>query len=119
CGRVPTSVGTSFSEVDGLKWRILTALIAVVCLILLERNSAVAQAKPSSAPVLVREIVRQIDARNIEATIRKLVSFGTRNTLSVQDNPRRGIGAARDWLFAEFSKLRTASGGRLSVEMQS
>ena len=51
------------------------------------------------------QIVRQIDPRNIERTIRKLVSFGTRNTLSVQDDPNRGIGAARDWLYGEFSKV--------------
>jgi len=49
-------------------------------------------------------VVREISARNIENTIRKLVSFGTRNTLSVQSDPNRGVGAARDWLFSEFSK---------------
>ncbi len=52
----------------------------------------------------ITNIVREIDARNIEATIRKLVSFGTRNTLSEQNDPKRGIGAARDWLYAEFLK---------------
>jgi hypothetical protein len=63
-------------------------------------------------------IVSQIDARNIEQTIRKLVSFGTRNTLSVQDDPKRGIGAARDWLFSEFSKVAEQSDGRMTVEKQ-
>jgi hypothetical protein len=63
-------------------------------------------------------IVKEIDARNIERTIRKLVSFGTRNTLSAQDDPRRGIGAARDWLFSEFSKAAAQSGGRMTVEKQ-
>jgi hypothetical protein len=65
------------------------------------------------------QIVREIDARNIERTIRKLVSFGTRNTLSEQNDPNRGIGAARDWLFAEFSKAAGQSGGRMTVEKQS
>src|SRR5687767_11370797 len=55
-------------------------------------------------PAIAR-IVSEIDARNIESSIRKLVSFGTRNTLSAQDNPSRGIGAARDWLYAEFQKI--------------
>jgi hypothetical protein len=64
-------------------------------------------------------IVRQIDARNIERTIRRLVSFGTRNTLSEQNNPQRGIGAARDWLYDEFLKAAEASGGRMTVEKQS
>jgi hypothetical protein len=63
-------------------------------------------------------IAREIDARNIERTIRKLVSFGTRNTLSEQDNPNRGIGAARDWLFTEFQKAAEQSGGRMTVEKQ-
>ncbi len=64
-------------------------------------------------------MLREIDARNIEASIRKLVSFGTRNTLSAQDNPARGIGAARDWLRAEFERASRESGGRLKVEAQS
>jgi hypothetical protein len=59
-----------------------------------------------------------MDAANIERAIRKLVSFGTRNTLSAQDDPARGIGAARDWLLAEFHKIAAASGGRLKVEAQ-
>jgi hypothetical protein len=52
----------------------------------------------------IASIVRQIDARNIERSIRQLVAFGTRNTNSEQNNPQRGIGAARDWLYAEFLK---------------
>lgn len=63
-------------------------------------------------------IVSEINARNIEATIRKLVSFGTRNTLSEQNSPNRGIGAARDWLYAEFQKVAAQSGGRMTVEKQ-
>lgn len=66
----------------------------------------------------IARIVQEIDARNIERTIRKLVSFGTRNTLSTQSDPSRGIGAARDWLFSEFSKAAEQSGGRMTVEKQ-
>ncbi len=64
-------------------------------------------------------MLAEIDARNIERTIRKLVSFGTRNTLSEQDNPARGIGAARDWIYNELLKIKAASGGRLIVDKQS
>jgi Zn-dependent M28 family amino/carboxypeptidase len=67
----------------------------------------------------ITNIVREIDAKNIERTIRQLVSFGTRNTLSEQNDPKRGIGAARDWLYAEFLKAAEASGGRMTVEKQS
>jgi len=77
-------------------------------------GSSTASARQQS----VARIVREIDARNIERTIRKLVSFGTRNTLSLQNDPNRGIGAARDWLFSEFSKVVEQSGGRMAVEKQ-
>jgi acetylornithine deacetylase/succinyl-diaminopimelate desuccinylase-like protein len=68
---------------------------------------------------LIARIVREIDARNIERSVRTLVSFGTRNTLSAQDSPARGIGAARDWLYAEFGKAASQSGGRMTVGKQS
>jgi hypothetical protein len=67
----------------------------------------------------LRALLREVDQRRIEATVRKLASFGTRHTLSSQDDPVRGIGAARDWLFAEYTKLAQASGGRMTVELQS
>ena len=81
--------------------------------------SAAAQRRraPRGNPDIPR-IVSDISARNIEATIRKLVSFGTRNTLSEQNNPNRGIGAARDWLYAEFQKAAAQSDGRMTVEKQ-
>lgn len=69
-------------------------------------------------PADIRAMLREISARNIRRTIEKLVSFGTRNTLSSQDDPHRGIGAARDWLFAEFKKAALPSGGRMTVELQ-
>jgi Zn-dependent M28 family amino/carboxypeptidase len=64
-------------------------------------------------------MLRSVDSKNIEHTIKTLVSFGTRSTLSSQDDPKRGIGAARDWLYAEFKKVAEASGGRMTVELQS
>ena len=67
----------------------------------------------------LRALLREVDRRRIERTVRKLASFGTRHTLSVQDDPNRGIGAARDWLFAEFSRYAARSGGRMTVELQS
>lgn len=53
----------------------------------------------------IQKMLKEVSAKNIEASIRKLVSFGTRNTLSEQDNKERGIGAARDWILNEFRKI--------------
>ena len=51
----------------------------------------------------------------LHADIARLVSFGTRHTLSVQDDPKRGIGAARRWGEAEFRNTTKACGGCLTV----
>ncbi|MCC3776823.1 M20/M25/M40 family metallo-hydrolase, partial [Streptomyces sp. UNOB3_S3] len=67
----------------------------------------------------LRTLLREIDPRRVEATVRKLVSFGTRHTLSAQDDPVRGVGAARDWLLAELRRCAQASAGRMTVDLQS
>ena len=67
----------------------------------------------------LRALLREIDRDRIEATVRTLVSFGTRHTLSSQDDPARGIGAARDWIAAELRSYAAASGGRMTVDLQS
>jgi hypothetical protein len=66
----------------------------------------------------IQKMIKEISAKRIEADIRKLVSFGTRNTLSEQDNPTRGIGAARDWLYSEFQKISADCGNCLEVQKQ-
>ena len=98
--------------------------LPILLIILLAANASPVWSQTSrrSTPArnrTITSIVREIDARNIEATIRKLVSFGTRNTLSEQNDPKRGIGAARDWLYAEFLKASESSKGRMTVEKQS
>ena len=93
-----------------------------ILLLAVTASTVLSQSARRSTPVrnrTIANIVREIDARNIEATIRKLVSFGTRNTLSEQNDPQRGIGAARDWLYAEFLKAAESSNGRMTVEKQS
>jgi len=98
----------------------LLALI-LICVVLTTNSEAQKTARRSlqGRNQTIANIVREIDAKNIEHTIRQLVSFGTRNTLSEQNDPKRGIGAARDWLYAEFLKVAEASDGRMTVEKQS
>src|SRR5688572_27953892 len=66
----------------------------------------------------ITAMLKELSAKRIESDIRKLVSFGTRNTNSAQDNPTRGIGAARDWIFADFQKISADCAGCLTVEKQ-
>src|SRR4051812_34224766 len=70
-------------------------------------------------PADVRRALAEVDARSLERYDRALVGFGTRHTLSVQDDPTRGIGAARDYIKREFERAAARSGGRMTVELQS
>lgn len=51
----------------------------------------------------------------LRADVEKLVSFGTRHTLSSVDDPVRGIGAARAWTAQEFAAISRACGNSLEV----
>lgn len=88
-----------------------------LCLCISAVNISAQKSKEKLNPE-IQKMIKEISAKRIEADIFKLVSFGTRNTLSEQDNPTRGIGAARDWLFAEFSKISADCGNCLEVEKQ-
>jgi hypothetical protein len=74
---------------------------------------------PSAHDNDVSRMLREIDPRRLRAYDLKLVGFGTRNTLSSQDDPNRGIGAARDWIKSQFDQIAATSGGRMTVELQS
>src|SRR6266849_9647104 len=50
----------------------------------------------------VSKIVSEVSEERITEILKKLEGFGTRNLLSSQDNPARGIGAARKWIYEQF-----------------
>ncbi len=75
--------------------------------------------RPQSPDPELLAILGEIDQDRIEETVRKLASFGTRHTLSSQDDPERGIGAARDWIYQTMQEYAATSDGRMTVELQS
>ena len=79
----------------------LTVLALLAATPLLARSSAA----PEVSPVRLR------------ADVAKLVSFGTRHTLSSADDPKRGIGAARRWVAADFRQTSAACGGCLELAL--
>lgn len=93
-------------------------LFLASALALLFTSSTDAQRRPPRIDPEIRKMLGEVSAKRIESDIRKLVSFGTRNTNSPQDDPKRGIGAARDWLFAEFGNISSECGGCMTVEKQ-
>lgn len=64
----------------------------------------------------IKQMGDEVSAQNIEAIVRKLVSFKTRHTLSDTTSKTTGIGAARNWIKAEYERYAAASGGRMKVE---
>ncbi len=68
----------------------------------------------ASCPALAAPEKAILQAR-LQADVAKLVSFGTRHTLSSQTDPKRGIGAARKWAEAEFRKTAKSCGGCLTI----
>jgi Zn-dependent M28 family amino/carboxypeptidase len=68
-------------------------------------------AAPPPAPVpnepyaQLRQIVAPVSGAQMRKTVEKLVSFGTRHTLSSQTDPKRGIGAALNWTETQFKSF--------------
>jgi hypothetical protein len=67
--------------------------------------------------------LKEVSAERIRSNIEKLVSFGTRSTLSAQDpasiSAGRGIGAAREWIRSEFETYSKDCNGCLEVKTDS
>jgi hypothetical protein len=84
-----------------------------------ESNSAL----PMAADSRISAALQQVSAERIRANIEKLVSFGTRSTISAQDPDAvaagRGIGAAREWIKSEFERYSKDCGGCLEVKVDS
>jgi Zn-dependent M28 family amino/carboxypeptidase len=77
-----------------------------------------AQEAPPQVDMRIYDIIESTSADRIEQDIRKLVSFGTRNTFSDTVSETRGIGAARRWIKAEFERISAECGGCLEVFYQ-
>jgi hypothetical protein len=117
--------GKSASERTGATRRtFLTAsaatAVAVPLLSAATATAASADSLPSSqADPGLRQLLGQIDPARIEATITRLVQFGTRHTSSSQTDPNRGIGAATTWVFQQMQAIAATSSGRMTVQRQS
>jgi hypothetical protein len=83
--------------------------------------SGVAAAAGPAAPrdADIDAALAEVSEARIKARIETLAGFGTRHTLSDPADEKRGVGAARRWIKAEFDRIAARSGGRLKVEFQS
>jgi hypothetical protein len=65
----------------------------------------------------IEKMVTAVSADSMRNYVTKLVSYGTRNTLSTVSDPGRGIGAARNWILSKFQAFGKNSKGRLTAKL--
>src|SRR5215471_12882977 len=113
---------TSAGRTGATRRAFLSASAVTAAAVPLLSGTAQAATSPALAgqdpDVELRALLRQIDPDRIQATIEKLVSFGTRHTASSQTDPVRGIGAATNWVFAQMQGFAATSNGRMTVQKQ-
>ena len=63
----------------------------------------------------IEQMVKEISSDSLKSYIKTLVAFGTRNTLSISINSKRGISAARNWVLQRFNEFAKQSNGRLTA----
>lgn len=92
---------------------------SIVCAVtLFAACAAWAGDRPVEQPFL-RQVASAVRADALHDTIAKLVSFGTRHTMSETASDTRGIGAARRWVKAQFEAIGERCGGCLKIETPS
>lgn len=78
---------------------------------------------PTSAQEIVRrdasieKMVGEISSDSLKVYVNKLVSFGTRSTLSDTESLSQGIGAARKWTLSKFQEFARNSDGRMTASI--
>ncbi len=88
--------------------------------VLLAINFIIISSQLSAQKIINRDpqietIVNQVSSDSLKAYIDKLVSFGTRSTLSTTTDNKRGIGAARKWVLSKFQEFARQSDGRMTA----
>jgi hypothetical protein len=83
----------------------------------------IAVSAAAQSPVIINKdpeiagMVTEVSADSLKAHVEKLVSFGTRNTLSSLTDKKRGIGAAGRWILSRFNSYAKTSGGRMTAKL--
>ncbi|PWT83672.1 MAG: peptidase M28 [Blastocatellia bacterium] len=112
-------------------WLVAAALAGFIISVASDHNTGLATllAESSDLDPRIVSLVRAVSEERLTASLKKLESFGTRNTLSSTDSPTIGIGAARKWIFDEmrhysanlqvsFDTYKIAKQGRVTRDVE-
>jgi hypothetical protein len=86
--------------------------VLVLLFIMLIQQLAFSQTIIQKDPV-IEQMVKEVSADSLKTYITNLVSLGTRHTLSTQTDPKKGIGAARNWVLKKFNEFAKQSSGEI------
>ncbi|WP_076411926.1 M28 family peptidase [Shewanella sp. UCD-KL12] len=110
----PTSAKPLFSTKRIASVLLVSAALAGVLFTSSSQAKAITAA-PSQEDMRLYDIASAPSAERLRRDVEKLVSFGTRHTLSETESDTQGIGAARRWIKAEFERISADCGGCLEV----
>jgi hypothetical protein len=96
----------------------VTRLSHLAIAFLLVPAGSAAQDVPPASDLRIYDIIAAASPDRLEADIRTLAGFGTRNTLSDTLSDTRGIGAARRWIKDEMDRISADCGGCMEVYFQ-
>ncbi|HVE61431.1 MAG TPA: M20/M25/M40 family metallo-hydrolase [Chitinophagaceae bacterium] len=89
-----------------------------LCIIILAFFSSIQKTEAQkiiNRDIEIEQMIKEVSADSLKAYINKMVSFGTRSTLSSTTDKKRGIGAAREWVVQKFNEYAKNSSGRLTA----
>ena len=106
-------------------WLAVTAVVSLSGPVFAQKDVKSTESKNNAAESMsadprIAAALQQVSADRIRANIESLVGFGTRSTISAQDQAaigaEHGVGAAREWIKAEFERYSKECGGCLDVK---
>jgi hypothetical protein len=103
------------------------AMLVIACVAVADASARAQTAADLDARIV--QLVGNVSEDRLVALLKKLETFGTRNTLSRTDSSTQGIGAARQWIFNElkgysprlqvsYDTYRIAKQGRVTHDVE-
>lgn len=105
-------------RIDAILLRCVLALAAASCCAQPDYRLHATARPPAPSDPAVAGVLRTILPAHIEQTIKTLVGFGTRSTLSSMEPDLpvgQGVRAAADWIAGQFEQISSQCGGCLEV----
>lgn len=99
----------------GFATLLLASTLGAGCAAVSPEGTPKTAAPPAAVSSALASIAAEVSETSQRGFVEKMVSFGTRSTISDATSNTRGIGAARRWVESEFRGMSSACGGCLEI----